>query len=162
MSSALPADRKSTLVLSTDMLNESGLGKLDLNVNGNITFASSTDLELAPGSTVTVIGYLPGKSVVIDGSIRLPGGTFNLSAQGATTVKAGAIIDVSGLWTNRPYLVSLHADRRQWRKDRTRRRPELRDRIGARRQRRRMVVLGAQAETGLGRVDRDRIPQRWP
>jgi filamentous hemagglutinin len=100
MSSALPAKRKSTLVLSTDMLNESGLAKLDLNVNGDITFASSTDLHLAPGSSVKVIGYLTGKSVVVDGSIRLPGGAFYLSGKGAVTVKSNAIIDVSGLWTN--------------------------------------------------------------
>ena len=104
MSSALPANLKSTLVLSTDMLNESGLAKLDLNVNGNITFASSADLVLAPGSSVTAISYLAGKSVVIDGSIRLPGGSFALSTQGTTTVKSTAIIDVSGLWTN--HLVS--------------------------------------------------------
>ena len=100
MSSALPANLKSTLVLSTDMLNESGLAKLDINVNGNITFASSADLELAPGSSLTARSNLPGKTVVVDGSIRLPGGAVVVSGLGAVTVKSGAIIDVSGRWTN--------------------------------------------------------------
>ena len=121
MSSVLPANLKSTLVLSTDMLNESGLGRLDLNVNGDITFASSADLALAPGSTVTAISYLAGKSVVIDGSIRLPGGR-SPSRAGHDHGQVDCDHRCQRALDQSPRLPSVHAGRCQRRNDRVRRR----------------------------------------
>jgi len=113
MASALPADRTSTLVLSTEMLNESGLSSVELIVNGSTTFASDSDIRLLPGSTFSIStgSANSGKSVVVDGSIRMPGGVFSLLAQGGpVTVMAGARIDVSGQWTKE--LLSAYAGRR--------------------------------------------------
>ena len=103
MASMLSADRTSTLVLSTEMLNDSGLSSVDLAVNGSTTLASDSDIGLLPGSTLSIStgSAGSGKSITVDGSIRMPGGVVSLVAQGGpVTVKAGARIDVSGQWTN--------------------------------------------------------------
>ena len=162
MSSALPANRKIHPGGPTDMLNESGLAKLDINVNGDITFASSTDLELAPGSSLTARSNLPGETMVVDGSIRLPGGAVVLFRAGARS--RSSLVRSSMSAGSGPIILSLlvHADRDQWRNDRTHRRADLRDGIGPRRQRRRLAVRRAQAEAWLGRLDHDFSAQRWP
>ena len=104
IASALPTDRTSTLVLSTEMLSESGLSSVELILNGNVVFAPNSDIRLRPGSILSVNGGA-GRSMTFDGSIRVPGGLVGLSVAGGPIVfKAGAKIDVSGQWTN--YLVS--------------------------------------------------------
>ena len=104
IASVLPTDRTSTLVLSTEMLSESGLSSVELILNGNVVFAPDSDIRLRPGSTLSVNGGAGG-SMTFDGSIRVPGGLVGLSVAGGPIVlKAGAKIDVSGQWTN--YLIS--------------------------------------------------------
>jgi filamentous hemagglutinin family protein len=100
MADALSQARTSTLLLSTDMLNESGLSDVDIITNGNKTFAADADLRLQPGSSLRVYGDIAGTSTVIDGSIRVAGGTVTIGGKGPVTVKAGAKIDVCGQWTN--------------------------------------------------------------
>lgn len=97
---ALPTARAATLMLSSDMLNESGLSNVDLHANGDITIASDADLRLQSGGSFKVFGEIGGKSVVVDGSIRIAGGSVSIGGVGPVTIKSGAVIDVSGHWTN--------------------------------------------------------------
>ncbi|MDC7787031.1 filamentous hemagglutinin N-terminal domain-containing protein [Rhodoplanes sp. TEM] len=98
--SPLPAERAGTVVLSTDMLSDSGLAKIEVQVRGDVTFDHDVDLLLSPGASLIVVSGGAGRSVVVDGSIRIPGGSVGITGTGATTLRAGTVIDVSGLWTN--------------------------------------------------------------
>ncbi|WKA26110.1 filamentous haemagglutinin family protein [Bradyrhizobium roseum] len=101
MASALPSERVSTLILSTDMLNESGLSKIDIRTDGNKVFASDVDLRLRPGASFSVYSGVPeGRSTTVDGSIRIAGGTVSITGIGNVIVKNSARIDVSGQWSN--------------------------------------------------------------
>ncbi|WP_324615104.1 filamentous haemagglutinin family protein [Hyphomicrobium album] len=100
LTTPLPVDRSSTLQLSTDRFNESGLSTVEVHVNGDITFASDVDLRLQPGSLLSVYSETGGNSVIVDGSIRVAGGSVTIGSKDTLTVKGSATIDVSGQWTN--------------------------------------------------------------
>ncbi len=94
------ADRSTTLQLSTDKLNESGLSNVDIITNGDKTIAADADLRLQPGGSLKVYGDIAGKSTVVDGTIRIAGGSVTIGGKGDLTVKSSAKIDVSGQSTN--------------------------------------------------------------
>lgn len=100
MASVLSGARSSTLLLSSDMLGESGLSNVEVHINGDITFASNVDLRLQPGGSLSVHSETGGHSVVVDGSIRVAGGSVTIGSKATLTVKGSARIDVSGQWTN--------------------------------------------------------------
>jgi filamentous hemagglutinin len=101
VTSALPADRVAAMVLTNDLFNESGFSEISIIAKQNVTLRPETDIVMQPGSELTLISNVGASSFVVDGRIRLPGGSVILSDEdGSVTVKARAQIDVSGQWTN--------------------------------------------------------------
>lgn len=92
-------------VLSTDALNESGLGDLQIHADRRIDVAADARLDLGDSSSVT----LRARSIDIEGHIRAAGGSID--AQTMFTTVAGdveqllrlggtAVLDVAARWTN--------------------------------------------------------------
>lgn len=93
--------------LDTSVLNESGLGKVDLFVTKSFTLEKGAVLSLDPGATFSVTSNASVTRALtfdIDGSIRIPSGTvsFGSAGTGLRTINLGADarIDVSGQWIN--------------------------------------------------------------
>ncbi|WP_160169024.1 filamentous hemagglutinin N-terminal domain-containing protein [Bradyrhizobium sp. Ai1a-2] len=92
--------RKRGTYIDTDVLGQSGLGKIDLYVSTGFTLGAGEKLELAPGSTFSVLpntaALYPANQFQIDGTIRSAGGTVKLSGR----FGASSVIDVSGRVVN--------------------------------------------------------------
>jgi filamentous hemagglutinin len=90
--------------LSPTQLTESGFNTIDVNSNGAVTLPAGTNLALAANGTLAVKST---QLVEIDGNISAPGGSVSLQTASAgnllpndIALGAGAVIDVSGSWTN--------------------------------------------------------------
>jgi filamentous hemagglutinin family protein len=90
--------------LSPTQLTQSGFNNIDVYSNGAVNLPAGTNLTLAANGSLNIKS---GLSIEIDGNIVAPGAAINL--QTATTgdllphdisLGIGAIIDVSGNWTN--------------------------------------------------------------
>ena len=105
-STALPVDQWNSFVLSTEMLNRSGVGHLAVYSNGQITVAQDGQMSLPAFGSLT----LTGGKVEINADITSPGGSINLASQLTLTTDAiantgvrvseGVTLSVAGLWTN--------------------------------------------------------------
>ncbi len=105
------------LVLSTDMLNQSGLQKLVFKTTGNGTIAADAELSLSQKSGFDLVA----RNIDVEGDINTSGGTIGLYASkdfkegaldatdvfggldqtdGKITFSPHAGIDVSGRWVN--------------------------------------------------------------
>lgn len=99
------------LVLSTALLNQSGISNLTIavggdksGVGGNITVADHAAIAMPALSTLN----LYGKNIDINSSIHTAGGTINLNGvsnksvadSGKINIAAWSVLDVSGLWVN--------------------------------------------------------------
>ncbi|MDD5348928.1 MAG: filamentous hemagglutinin family protein [Chthoniobacteraceae bacterium] len=93
----LRADRLADVILSPDLVNENGFGKLTINNsndvygqaggNGNaawITVAEGANLTAPAGGSITLISA----NIAINGSITVPGGSISLSAVDVSTSQA--------------------------------------------------------------------------
>ncbi len=104
--SSLPSGYWDGFVLSTQKLNDSGVGHIAVYSNGSITVAEDGALNLPAFGSLT----LAGEKVAVNADIVTPGGAINLvSQQTATTtdfadtgvtVGEGVTLSVAGLWTN--------------------------------------------------------------
>jgi hypothetical protein len=104
--SSLPSGYWDTFVLSTQKLNDSGLGHVAIYSNGQIIVAEDGALNLPAYGSLT----LTGEKVVVNADIATPGGAINLASQqtAATTdfadtgvvVGEGVTLSVAGRWTN--------------------------------------------------------------
>ncbi len=103
---SLSAAQWQGFVLSTGMLNRSGVGHVAVYSNGQITVAQDGRLDLpAYGSLI-----LSGGKVAVNADIATPGGAINLTSQLTRTtddladtgvrVGEGVSLSVAGLWTN--------------------------------------------------------------
>jgi filamentous hemagglutinin len=90
--------------LSPAQLIQSGFNNIDVYSNGAVNLPVGTNLALAANGSLSIKS---GQSIGIDGNIEAPGATISL--QTAVTgdllphdisLGVGAIIDVSGTWTN--------------------------------------------------------------
>ncbi|GAA4339743.1 hypothetical protein GCM10023144_38300 [Pigmentiphaga soli] len=101
-------DDASQSVLSTDMLGASGIGTLRIAANGSIVVAADADLDLGQRGSLQLLSSaltVDGKVRAIDGAIELrSASTFSLFPDGGAaqtvTLGTGAMLDVSGAWTN--------------------------------------------------------------
>jgi filamentous hemagglutinin len=105
ISTGTTAERSKTTYLSDAMLNRSGLGTVSLFYNNTATIAADADLQLSPGATLTIakVGNadnIATTNVVVNGSVRIAGGTISLGADNGITLGSGAVLDVSGRWVN--------------------------------------------------------------
>jgi filamentous hemagglutinin family protein len=99
------ASRAKTAYLSDEMLNRSGMGTISLFYNNTFTIAADTDVQLSPGATLTAAkvanaGNVETTNVVVNGSVRIAGGTIKFGADNGITLGSGAVLDVSGRWVN--------------------------------------------------------------
>ena len=90
--------------LSPAQLSQSGFNTIDVYSNGAVTLPAGTNIALAANGAVAVKS---SQSILIDGNISAPGGQVSLQTASAgdllphdVTLGAGAVIDVSGSWTN--------------------------------------------------------------
>ncbi len=91
-----------TTYLDSEVLAAANFAKLNIHVAAGLTLGHGEKLELAPGTSLSILANsssLYPAAFTIDGSIRIAGGSVNLSGA-TTTYGAGAAIDVSGLWVN--------------------------------------------------------------
>ncbi|MEI9930393.1 MAG: hypothetical protein WDM89_07515 [Rhizomicrobium sp.] len=79
--SYLPTDRQQTISLSADALSSSGLSAVSLETSGKINVEADANLTLGAGG---VFNAVAGRTITIDGSITVPGGTIQLQ-----TIDAG-------------------------------------------------------------------------
>ncbi len=106
--SSLSPDQWQSFVLSTGMLNRSGVGHLALYSNGQITVAQDGQLDLPAYGSLT----LTGGKVAVNADITTPGGEIDLSSQLTLTtqdiadtgvrVGEGVTLSVAGQWSNDP------------------------------------------------------------
>jgi len=99
-----PAD----LVLSENLVNNSGLQTLKLQTLGDVRIDKG--VTVSPGVSTGLAGSLSiqAKNIDMQGDIHTPGGSVNLSAvalgqndgNGQITVSETSTIDVSGRWVN--------------------------------------------------------------
>ncbi len=89
------SDNQSHVTLRPDFFNGSGLAGITLLTENQSTVAADADIEMRPGATLTI----SGKDLVIDGRVRIAGGTLRTSAR-TSSLGAGAVIDLSGTWVN--------------------------------------------------------------
>jgi filamentous hemagglutinin len=90
--------------LSPAQLAQSGFNTIDVFSNGAVTLPAGTNIAVAANG---VLGIKSAQSIAIDGNIDAPGGSVGLQTVGTgdllphnINVAPGAIIDVSGTWTN--------------------------------------------------------------
>ena len=103
---SLAASQWQSFVLSTEMLNRSGVGHVAVYSNGQITVAQDGQLDLPAYGSLT----LTGGKVAVNADITSPGGTINLASQLTLTtdnitdtgvrVGEGVSLSVAGVWTN--------------------------------------------------------------
>jgi filamentous hemagglutinin len=91
-----------TTYLDSDIMARSGMDAFQLFVSSSATLGAGETLELAPHTNVLLNGNTGDHSatITINGTIRVAGGTITLEGAGANRLGAGAVIDVSGQWTN--------------------------------------------------------------
>jgi filamentous hemagglutinin family protein len=97
--------------LSPAQLTENGFNAIDVYSNGAVTLPAGTNIALAANGAV---GIKSAQSIAIDGDIDAPGGSITLQTASTgdllphnISVAAGAIVDVSGIWTNDSPTVTL-------------------------------------------------------
>lgn len=110
--SLLGTDRRDTIQLSADLLNDAGLGQLTLQTSGAIGIAGDAALRLADGGIFTGIA---GRAVTIDGSVTARGGAIDLRslqitdgsifatdpvAAGSFDVVVNGTLSTRGRWAN--------------------------------------------------------------
>ena len=90
--------------LSPEALAQSGFSNIDVYSNGAVTLPAGINIALAAGGGLTVKS---AQSIAIDGNVRAPGGSVDLTTAASgllvpsnVSLGAGAVIDVSGNWTN--------------------------------------------------------------
>ena len=89
---ALPSERASTVYLSPEKLASSGFGNFSIsNPEGNITVPVGTDLDLGPGSSIT----LTSSNITVAGNITAAGGSLNFNVHNISPYLA-AVEDASG------------------------------------------------------------------
>jgi filamentous hemagglutinin family protein len=88
--------------ISAEMLSQSGIGDLVFNVHTGLTLEEGAMLRLDPGASLRVAPAAINAQVdvVINGTIRAPGGSITVATDASTRLGAGALIDVSGEWVN--------------------------------------------------------------
>ncbi|TWT03885.1 filamentous haemagglutinin family protein [Reyranella sp. CPCC 100927] len=99
---AEPSRAKTTWV-DPAILNNAGMDRIDFNINNSLRVAADGDLDLRPGSSLSITFNVSPNArhtkVTIDGTIRVPGGTVTTGGN-SVVLGAGAAIDVSGQWVN--------------------------------------------------------------
>ncbi|MCT9826746.1 filamentous haemagglutinin family protein [Pseudomonas veronii] len=111
LTTALPADRVSTLYLDTDALNATELGAIKIASTGSILVNSA--LEVAAAGDITLFApkiEVNANLTAHSGSLQLgnvqtqitPAGKVDvtLGGRGSLTVNNGVSLDASGLWSN--------------------------------------------------------------
>ncbi len=73
--SLLPIERNGETWLSDDLLNNAGLGSLQLNATRSVVTESDTELSIAAGGSLT----MSARRILHQGSIEVPSGTVQLS-----------------------------------------------------------------------------------
>jgi len=95
---------KTTYVLD-EMLNRSGMGKVEIIYNKSFKLDESARVKLMPGASLKVYQHgapsnaLP-TTAEVNGNIRIAGGSINIGVGNSITVGSHAVIDVSGSWLN--------------------------------------------------------------
>jgi filamentous hemagglutinin family protein len=95
--------RRRTTHLDADVLSEAGMGKIQIYVSANVSLTEGTVLDLAPGSTFSVIANSTAaytQDFQIDGVIRAPGGTVRFFDAENLTFGSHSALDLSGQWIN--------------------------------------------------------------
>jgi filamentous hemagglutinin len=94
----------SVTTLSPAQLSQSGFNTIDVYSNGAVTLPAGTNITLAANGAVAVKST---QSIDIDGNISAPGGEVSLQTASVgdllphnVSLGAGAVINVSGSWTN--------------------------------------------------------------
>ncbi len=97
--------------LSPAQLTSNGFTAIDVYSNGAVTLPAGTNISLAANGG---LGIKSATSIAIDGNIDAPGGNVSLQTVSSVdllphniSVGPGAIIDVSGIWTNDSPVVTL-------------------------------------------------------
>jgi len=91
-----------TAYLSSDLLNDSGMGTIGLYAPGDFTLEEGVALKLDPGAALTINAPITqGATVTINGTIETHGGSITIQG-GLDTISLGAnaVLDVSGMWIN--------------------------------------------------------------
>ncbi len=97
--------RAKTTYIADDILNRSGMGRIDIIYNKAFKLDESAHVKLTPGASLNVYQHgsptnaLP-TTAEINGSIRIAGGTVTILVGNSMTVGGRAVIDVSGSWLN--------------------------------------------------------------
>ena len=98
------AHQKKTTYLDSDILTNSGFGRLDFYISKSFTLGSDETLELAPKTSFSVSGNAtsatPVGDIRIGGTIRIAGGSVAFAGANSIAPGAGSLIDVSGEWVN--------------------------------------------------------------
>ncbi|GAO34725.1 hypothetical protein SCT_0105 [Sulfuricella sp. T08] len=100
----LPQSRIDTALLSADMLNRSGLGKVAVYSNGEIKVEAGSNLALPAFGELA----LTGSKITVDDDVRIASGsiaftaqlTFGSSGGVAIDVAPGATLSTAGMWVN--------------------------------------------------------------
>lgn len=79
---SLRGDRRRTVILSPELLGESGFGSLTVdNRDGDVLLPRGESIAAAPGASLTVLG----RNIDIRGDILAPGGSVSFTAYNAST-----------------------------------------------------------------------------
>ncbi len=98
-------DRAKTAYIADDILNRSGMGRIDIFYNKAFKLDESARLELTPGASFKALQHgspsnMFSADAQVDGSIRIAGGTIGIQVGNKMQVGAKAVIDASGSWLN--------------------------------------------------------------
>ncbi len=106
---AIPGDAADTpMMISAEALNRSGIGSIALKTHGDAEVTADADLQLRPGAAIAI----DAATITVDGRLRSAGGSIALTtgqqpvavtdanAQFPLRLGAGALLDVSGNWSN--------------------------------------------------------------
>src|SRR3546814_786749 len=86
LASFLPVERRNTIILSDQALNDAGLSQLSLSTSGSLTFDAGTDLVLRPGGVL--VGQ-SGRAVQVDGAIPAESGAIDPRSEDRSLGKEG-------------------------------------------------------------------------
>lgn len=95
-------DESSPLVLSSEMINRSGIGEIKIKTRGAADILADAKINMHPGSTFDLAADqgidVAGQIYSAGGSINMESGTKEQAAQ--LTLASTALFDVSGRWVN--------------------------------------------------------------
>ncbi|WP_027582391.1 filamentous haemagglutinin family protein [Bradyrhizobium sp. Ai1a-2] len=99
----LPTDWRNNLYLSSEALNAADYGSITINASG-IALTDGAVLRVADGGAITMTSggsiSLDGRLIARAGAVTLTTSNIGSSALRDVILKPGAVIDVSGIWTN--------------------------------------------------------------